>query len=207
MKNDSTHEDYFEWWAKEAINAGLIKKIERCESFEITPKQEVPFVKVGKVKETLGKKLLLNSLNYTPDYCIYWNNYNHLNRDLYTGRTDSTQYFVSKFHAQKEIRQLVSFIDIKPDMFSRAASPSAITFPIHQKLMYELYGLYVQKVVLYPASNTKNKNKTLFTDTWCPQQYIDVAIYKRDCAGGKVGDSKIKWPYRTLGQWELEFGF
>lgn len=202
--NQSTHEDYFEWWAEEAKQKGLIKKIERAETFEITEKATLPLTKILKTKEVSGTMHLLHPHSYTPDYIIYWNGTNALHDDMWSLDSKSRAFFLSQMNGYPGINAPIpySLIDTKPDRGGQSTLNSSITFPINQKLMWQLYELYVQKVVLYPATNTLGRNKTLFTETWTPKKLIVHPdwLYKRPPNGKKVGDSKIKWEIKTIEQ-------
>lgn len=197
---DSTHEQYFEWWAEEAKNKGLIKKVERGRRITITPRQVVPYSVInakGKTKET--EKFLFHPHTYEWDYTIYWANDNRLHNDMFCLNSDSNSFFYSSVVDSDRI----TLVDIKPDRIGRNTQHSSITFPINQKLLYEHFGLYVQKVVLFPATNSEGRNKTLFTETWTPKKLItdDNWIYKSDRVGKwSKGSSKIKWKYKTIDQ-------
>jgi len=199
-KNDSTHEDYFEWWLEEATQAGFVKEWRRADTQVLAPASSIPFIKHMKTKTTEVEKHFFYSLEYTPDYRVVFS------LDVAEGIVCSSLFEQNSkekpafFLSIRDNFQEVSYVDIKPDRFSRQASPSSVTFPIMQKLMWYLHDTYVQKVVLYPASNTKGQNKTLFTETWTPKKLINHPDwkYKKDCKFGKKGESKIKWKIRTI---------
>lgn len=187
MKSDSTHEQYFEWWAEEAIQHGAILRIERGEKIELTPKQSV---NVGN-----KTKFLLHPHTYEWDYTIYWNGVSRLH-DSFRNTTHANSSF---FNSSATDNSIASRIDIKPDRVGKSTQYTAISFPINQKLVYDKFGYYIQKVVLYPATNTKGMNRTLFTETWTPEKMIEHSDwrYKRDSKHGLKGQSRIKWPVKT----------
>lgn len=200
---DSAHERYFEWWAEEAINKGLIADVRRADSYLIVPKQTIPFTKIGKTKEVNSEKFLFHPHTYCPDYVIEWAKPSALHDDMWNLDSNSKGFFWSMIDPIKNSNAAFSVIDIKPDMSGRSTSYTKVTFPINQKLVWYLHNTYVQKVVLFPASNSAKKNKTLFTETWTPERLIKDAdwIYKKDCKTGKKGESKIKWPVKTIKNW------
>jgi len=198
--NDSTHEDYFEWWLEEAKEAGFVKGWKRANTVTLAPAASIPFTKYMKTKTTEVEKHLYHSLEYTPDYRVVFSldtAEGILCSNLFEQNSkDKPAFFLS----MRDNFQEVSYVDVKPDRFSRQASPSSVTFPIMQKLMWYVHNTYVQKVVLYPATNTQGKNKTLFTQTWTPKKLLEHPdwVYKKDCKFGKKGESRIKWPIRTV---------
>ena len=202
-KQDSKHEKYFDWWADEAIKKGLIKDVIEGPVIQITPSQTIPFEKIdkkGNVK--LVDKSLFQSYTYKPDRIIKWNRDNSLHDDMWSLSSKSNAFFWSHMNGGSNIgiSGPVTILDIKPDKVNGKHQATSRTFPINQKLMWELYDMYVQKVVLYPASNSDFKKKMLFTQTWTPKLMItdEDWLYKRDSKWGKKGESKIKWKVKTI---------
>lgn len=193
-QNDSTHEDYFEWWLEEAIQAGLVISYERPEPFIITPKQVYDHAKVLKSKTVITQRTLFHPHTYKPDFKIVWKN-PHLHCDILTITSENEKHFISQ-----DSKHPFTFLDIKPDRIGPRMQNSAHTFPFNQKMMYDKFGIYVQKVILYPASNTQGKNRTLFTETWTPKKLLEHPDwkYKKDCKFGLKGESRIKWECRTV---------
>lgn len=206
QKIDSTHEKYFEWWAAEAMNKGLIRDVRRGVPVEITERAAIPYLKHLKTKSIESEKFLFHPHTYTPDYVIYWNGDSVLHDDIWSLSSKSSAFFWSQMNGAAAIGMgtgYVSVIDVKPDRIGRNTQHSSYTFPINQKLMWDIYDCYVQKVVLFPATNSKGNNPTLFTQTWTPEKLLVDPdwVYKRDSKWGKAGESKIKWKIRKLKDW------
>lgn len=202
-KVDSTHEEYFEWWLEEAKGKGLVRQWKRIEEpFVLTEGVKLPFTKILKTKSNLSEKHLLHPHVYTPDYVIQWNGVNSLHDDMWCLDSNSRAFFLSYNDVTRAGgNHPTTIVDIKPDRINRNQQYSYYTFPINQKLMWAVHNTYVQKVVLFPASNSKT-NTTLFQRTWTPERYIREMVYKTDRKGKwKKGDSKIKFKYKTLKEW------
>jgi hypothetical protein len=194
-KQQSKHEIYFEWWLEEAQNKGLILSWRRATSFSLTPKVTAPYVKTKDGEDIEGSIILLRAHTYCPDYVIVWNNNNMLHCDISNLGTKRPAYFISQRNA---LGQSITTIDVKPDKINSNQQLSFYTFPINQKHVWDLHGVYVQKTVLYPASNS-TFNKSLFQQTWTPRLYVEQEVYKRTTKKWTKGSSKIKWaPVKSI---------
>jgi len=136
----SNEEKWFYLWAIEAQNAGLIRNLDvQPDSWELIPRQSVQITETkitrgGKETETTKDKFLFHPHKYTADYAFFIDKY----------FTDAfwphTGYIV---------------VDTKGDYMTRG---STAEFSINQKLMLQIHGIYVNKII--PSD--------LFKKTWVP---------------------------------------
>lgn len=172
-------ETYFEWYINELKEAGYIKIVKR-EPFPIMVNDEVlhkrydfktKLVKVENYK-------LFNRNTYTCDWVIIW-------------EKKAQEIFYNIIDPEKPIRiycpfyaiidkkgEHVSFIDVKPPagaiIFGN--NTSGYTFPIIQKMIYTVYGIYINKAIPIPLMSKgiiKSGNKfALFVTTFVPKRYL-----------------------------------
>lgn len=204
-KVDSTHETYFEWWLNEAQKAGFVKSWYRqTEPNVICAAAKIPFIKIveqkKETKRTKAERTLFRESKYTEDYVIVWPKENLLNVDIYNQTSERNINTKDYFFLSQDINdERVTHVDVKPDRIGMQISSSSYSFKINQKLMWLLHNIHVQKVVLFPASNSDSDN-TLFQRTWTPVKYKKQEVYKRDCPWGKKGTSKLRYNARTIRQ-------
>lgn len=149
MKFDSKDEEIFSWWLEEARNANLIVGWERWDtesSIEILPTVTKTVIKQLKTKKKYIEKVLLRNLSYTPDFQFLVERDGLFHRELFPD---------SKFTG----KYVTVIVDVKSSVGNAYGNnQTAVTFPIIQKILYHLSGIYVYKVTL----------KKLFKETWCP---------------------------------------
>jgi len=199
---DSLHEEYFEWWLEEGKQHDFVLDYKRSPSYELIEPQELHFEKSDKPFK------LFREATFQPDYTIIWNKENvnsgkQLIFQSLNGNIAPSKHSVFLGHEDKN-GNFYSVVDIKPDIMQRSRSSTFHTFPINQKLMYLVNGIYVNKIVLYPASNSKKKlDNYLFVKTWTPKLFIDDRKYKTTRPGKFTkGDSMIKFFVRTIDQFK-----
>jgi hypothetical protein len=182
-------EVYFIYWTCELMIAGLIEDISLPETIKIIPK-EVFYYKDPKArKNTIKPRHLLHDLEYTADFEIEVSlRFLHLCCVHTSMKELPKQYLFYNL-----LSDLTISIEVKPDkMTVRNQNTSDILFPVKQKMIYHLFGKFINKV----------KIPSLFKDTFTPQQYLLDQIYKVNCKGGKKGTSKIKYkPVRNCDEW------
>jgi hypothetical protein len=204
-KYDSKHEEYFEWWLEEAIKAGYVKSYTRCEFYILIPKKSITYKKQLKTKEVEIDRFLLHPVTYQPDYEIVWTTkaLNKLTYYIYDINEPNNKLLFSCNYDNKR-KEYISVIDIKPDKIFKTASSTMYTFPTNQKLMYHMFDIYVNKIVLYPASNTtRQMNNFLFPTTWTPKKFIEDRTYKVTKPGKFTkGDTMIKYFIKTIDQFK-----
>ena len=202
-KFDSTHEEIFQWWLDEAKAAGLVTVDILPLPYELTPAVKVPFQKIGVTKTTETTRELFKPWTYTPDFVFYWAPEAKGKLFVpYNERTskDSTS---ALFWANQDVTgAYYSVIDVKAAINRFGRRDSDVRFPLCQKVVYQLKGVYVQKIFIYPVGKD-NPDKTLISATWVPQNYKPEMFYKRDYKRNgevlhKMGDPKVDWPLRSV---------
>lgn len=194
---DSNEELYFYHWMTELYIEGYIDWIYIEEkSYLIT--NEVKAIRKSKLKTKVKEEQFVLSKKriYTPDFIFKFNKkaYGKFYYDS-EGMYERRPYFYCNNH-----RGLI-YVDTKGAFVNKNMS-SSYTFPDRQSIMCDRYGIYVQKIV--PYANSKSK-KTLFSQTFTPNQFSKDNIYLNDRLDKKTGlykwrkgDSKLKYPVRTL---------
>jgi len=175
---DSEEEFYFLNWIYELIKLGYIHKVERAETFELTPKYIYELVGEiqlkTKVKKVVKNKVILNPHVYTPDFIIYWKD----NRFIEDGIYEDLCKIDPQFTVYEKDGFPITYIEIKPD-FDR--NNMTRIFNINQKFTYSIYKKYVMLI---------NIPGTLFQNTFTPLSYFYTQ---------KTGKKrKIKWKARTV---------
>lgn len=164
---DSKEEELFHHWLLELQHVGLIKKIEIQPHFDLIDKKLLNL----KVKTKNKDCSFIRSLSYTADFKIVWNsNYNFIT--FGEGSLEITaaisKLIKHKLYVSKQGDDWVSYVDVKPT-FAYHKLTTSITFPILQKVVYELKDVYVQKVVPLDKNgilaNTFTPFKFWFTKT------------------------------------------
>lgn len=150
MQFDSKDEELFWWWLEEAETAGLIHIGKRCEKGIDTREVIHPVVKTYekqlKTKVKYIKRTLLRELSYTPDFELLVEKGGVFDREIFPEGKFTGKY-------------VYVIVDVKSSVGNAFGNnQTAVTFPIIQKVLYHLHGVYVHKVVV----------KKLFKKTWCP---------------------------------------
>lgn len=186
-KNDL--ELYFEWYTHDLKEAGYIKIIKR-EPIKILVNDGVSHLRynMSKTKPEVVEYSLFKPNYYTCDYVIIWNKsakevfYNLIDKD-------SPVRIGCPFYAMVDAKgEHVSFIDVKPASGAMifGNNTSGYTFPIIQKTIYNVYGIYVNKAIPIPLMSkgiVKSGNaSSLFTTTFVPKRYLmtDGGLKGRD---------------------------
>ena len=139
---DSDEERYFLMWALELQKHGIIKKIDRAETYLLYEGHYITetITKQLKTKVNVVEKItcILRPHEYTPDFLIEW-----ADKNLLPLTYDN-----------------VSLIEIKPDY--QTTNNMERLFKINQKWMHDKYKLHVCLV----------KPNELFTKTFTPTQFL-----------------------------------
>jgi hypothetical protein len=142
-KFDSEEEIQFNEYLIELKENNIILNYEyHNEKIKICDKVSKDFLTTnGKIKS----EHLMHDLEYTYDFKIYWNSEN--SNGIFYKNIDfdkNVKYPKEKlpFYAKDNI----SYIDVKGTFIGRHNN-SAITFPIIQKVLYVLKGIFVQKII------------------------------------------------------------
>ena len=207
------YEVYFRWWLEELASAGLASNIvEQPETFVLKNAIPVYYEQVYVRKDNIHKDFnLFQPLSYTADFKVDFDV--RLLHKLYgvilTGKrlllSDpnlekgnvyqntlfySTSQMITMVENEKKIDKVTLYFDVKPSANAIRFSPgfgSSRDFRYNQRLVYENYGIYVNKVVPIGTS-TALYNKTftptryLFTDNdnGYRKKKINKAFYKID---------------------------
>lgn len=191
----SDEEYYFYFWCLTLRNLGYIKEIVfQPPVFNITPKQTYQYIKLMKSKTKLAENTLLNPHTYQADYVIEWNkSAHHIFFEILGGADNYKSKNEVLLLAQYRKDKIISVIDTKGAVsFAHARNNSTvIKFPINQKLVYQKFGIYVNKVVPFASNDKRN---CLFSKTFTPDEYR----YRKKKVGG--GYLKVNCIPRTINE-------
>lgn len=179
MKNTEKNnfEMYFEWWLDDLIKEGDVISYERePKTFVLCDEIKPSFIKATqlktKVKQEKKKFTLFNEVSYTPDYVVV---FTQKGAEKWLNRIFSDGSLEKSFDDKKPFifcgwdkTEIEVYFDVKPPSkairFSSSLGSSR-EFPIKQRLMFERYGIYVNKVVPIGSKNA------LFNKTFIPERY------------------------------------
>lgn len=185
----SDAEVYFEWYLDELERNNYIEGYDRepQQIIVIPPyihEREKHFIKK---ENTIEEFRFIDSLDYTYDYRIIWSERAlHIFTDIFNENEPfrfGQPPFVSHWMEIDGFQQIVSYVDVKPHFTAAQHGgnlSSFYTFPIIQKILMLLRGLYINKIT--PINNGKfGVNTCLFAKTFTPNRYLftDKAQQKR----------------------------
>ena len=190
-------EEYFQWWLDEMIAYNFIKSYERePQTFVVLPTVEYGRIKRFRKKEKIVEKFnLFSKIEYTYDYRIVCTaKAEYL---FYEEHTDTWIFQFGKplFIAHKENDDMISYVDVKPTtsvMQKGGKVSTSITFPLKQRMLWEQYHLYINKVVPIPMAGT-GFNSALFCKSFTPDRY------RLTDGGGMV--RKVKFQQITMAEY------
>lgn len=172
-------EQYFLWYLNELKEAGYIKFFSR-ESFPILVTDDVKNKRYDfSLKNTVRVEEynLFRKNTYTYDYLIIWDK--KAKEIFYNLLDDNPIRIYCPFYACVDKKgEHVSFCDVKPPSGAMifGNNTTSYTFPILQKIIYTVYGIYVNKSIPIPLMSKgaiKSGNKTaLFNTTFVPKRYL-----------------------------------
>jgi hypothetical protein len=169
----SEEEYYFYFWCLALKNEGYIDEIIfQPNSFNLISKKSYRKLELLKTKSKLVEKHLLYQHTYQADYVIVWNKKSHhIFYEVLEDENKLQGLDEVSFFAHNRQGKVISLVDTKGAVNSRFATNNStvITFPINQKLVYDKYGIYVNKCVPY---NSANINNCLFSKTFAPDEYL-----------------------------------
>ena len=148
----SMWELYFEWYVTELKEAGFIKLIKR-EPFPILVSDEASRKRYNFATKTpkIEEYKLFRQNTYTTDYILIWEK--HSQEIFYNLLDDSPVRVYCPFYAMVDSEgEHVSFADVKraAGALSFGGNSSDYTFPIIQKIIYNVYGIYINKAIPIP---------------------------------------------------------
>ena len=172
-------EQYFLWYLNELKEAGYIKFFSR-ESFPILVTDDVKNKRYDfslKITVRVEEYNLFRKNTYTYDYLIIWDK--KAKEIFYNLLDDNPIRIYCPFYACVDKKgEHVSFCDVKPPSGAMifGNNTTSYTFPILQKIIYTVYGIYVNKSIPIPLMSKgaiKSGNKTaLFNTTFVPKRYL-----------------------------------
>lgn len=181
-------EQYFEWYVNELKEAGYIKLVKR-EPFpilinDIVERKRYDFsVKTPRIENYK----LFQQNTYMCDWIIIWEKHAH---EIFYNLLDNNPLRIyCPFYAIIDKKgEHVSFVDVKPPAGAMifGNNTTGYTFPILQKIIYTVYGIYVNKSIPIPLMKkgvVKSGNKqALFLTTFVPKRYLltDGGMQGRD---------------------------
>ena len=170
------------WFFEELMNAGIVRSVERCNSYPLYEGKKLPYIQTKELKKTtkiIDKEYtLLREHIYTPEFLVVWNQTPGLKF-----LTEITLYSLPKkpdtvfFFNHYKDGYPVTYVEVKPDFQMHNMTRE---FTINQKWMYSKYKIYINLV----------KPKELFTSTFAPELF-------------KFTPTKLEkkiYPYRSLNQ-------
>lgn len=172
-------EMYFEWWLDDLKEEGFITEyVREPQTFILKPEVEVSYPKGKKILK-IEKQTILNPITYTPDYKVAFTQKGVNILFLVISEMGSIPEKYNRnlhFLFLENIRSLkdnvyILYFDVKaPAKAVRFSSGLGSTreFPIKQRLMYDLKGIFVNKVVPVGSSTS------LFEKTFYPKRYFQT---------------------------------
>lgn len=171
-------ETYFEWYINELKEAGYIKLVKR-EPFPILVNDIVEHKRYDFSTKTprIENYKLFNKNTYMCDWIIIWEK--HAHEIFYNVIDDNPIRIYCPFYAIIDAKgEHISFVDVKPPAGAMifGNNTTGYTFPILQKMIYTIYGIYINKSIPIPLmakGTVKSGNKSaLFLTTFVPKRYL-----------------------------------
>lgn len=195
--SDSSEEMYFVWYLEELKKHGFIKNFKyQPKPFLLSEEVKAKRIVQLKTKTSYKEYTFLRPHSYQADYLIQWDNkgygiFFHYLDDILSGNTDKRHDDIF-FLAQARNYGAFSVVDVKGEYSQNDAFRR---FSIEQKLVFQKFGIYVQKVI--PATKVNKDGKVvtpsaLFNRTFTPERYLFTD------QGKKV--RKITYEVKTLNQ-------
>lgn len=193
---------YFEWFLNELIEEGYVEKYDReAEKLSLFPIYNHKRLKTFKTKDPIEEPFMfMRDLSYHYDYRIFWTEKG--NNLFYQEFVEDEPFYYGKpvFVSQKANftdkdgnteSKMISLVDVKPPpAIARFGNVSTIhTFPIVQKILFNLWKIYVNKTVPIPTKGSGHSS-ALFCVCFTPKRYLFTD-------GGKQG-RKINFKFQTL---------
>lgn len=199
----NTIEMYAVWLFQELKDRGFLKDFRRePETLICADQHQESFLEYFKKRDPKVKDFnLFQKIEYTYDYLLIWepDTALHLFYDILYGpsRKNILKYGKTAFFANAvpnlntNTIEHITRIDVKPvaQIANFGKTSTQYTFPIKQRILYDNYGIYIQKLIPIPMSG-HGKRSSFFPNYFTPQRYIWTD-------GGKQL-RKIKWPVISM---------
>ena len=187
-------EEYFEWWCDDMISGGYLKEyIREPQTMNVLSTAIYYRMKYYKRKENAPEEFnLFPKIDYTYDYLLVWT---EKAKYIFHETVDenSTFYHNKPLFISHELDdEIVSYVDVKPtNSVQRRGGKvsSAITFPLKNRMIWDNYRIYINKVVPIPMAGT-GYSSALFIKSFIPKRY-----YMTDGGGRK---RKIKYQFKFI---------
>jgi hypothetical protein len=167
---DSKEEEYFSWYLDELSSAGYVDNWQRPQTIVLANNLKAWSRKNQKSKPK--STVLLREQTYTPDFEVVWTPkakekglvVELSTCDPLTSSEDSLpESYSAPFVANNVFGRIVSTIEIKGGFTEHDESR---IYSILSKWTYQLYGVYIQRVIVSTAPNS------IFAKTFCPAKFI-----------------------------------
>jgi len=202
----NTIEDYFQWWLNQMQQAGYIKYYKRePETISVIGPATYGRYKRFKRKEKEVEDFnLFNQITYTYDYIIVWATTAEylFYEEVLEGSIFSfgKPVFIAHQSVLKEgfPPEVVSYVDVKPISAVQQKGgkvSSAVSFPIKQRIIWERYRRYINKVIPIPMAGA-GYTVALFCKTFVPQRYL--------LTDGGGQQRRIRFPIQSMEQYVLK---
>jgi hypothetical protein len=166
---DSKEEVYFEWWLTELLALGYVNSYSRAIKYVLLNKVDLPCLKSKPTKKEPNRlvpstKNILKSWTYTPDYNILWDK---KSLGLFCTDIETPTNIINHtyFYAKKTENGYLSVVDVKPIQFRAGITSTSVKFPHIQKLMMNVYDIYVNK-------SCPTGKGSLFEQTFTPNRFL-----------------------------------
>jgi len=172
MQFDSKEEQEFQYWVDELINAEILKGyLYHPNPFHLTNKVSYQY-KIESKRKTLDRqKLLLRPMIYTPDWILYVSEKGEKFFDTFSVDLDrSLTYKTIPKNPTMYRHGNRIFVDVKGTYDPHG---DGRYFTAMQKIVYDHYGIFVNKVVI------GTKNNTLFEKTFTPKKSLFTKTKKQ----------------------------
>lgn len=154
FKAMSREEEVFAFWCMEAIEAGLVDTaVYQPVTWELVPAVSLKQETQLKTKTTEVDRHLFRSATYTPDFKV---RLTQKGVNLLVTAIDPLQ-LTDEFQETREM-----YVDTKGSFTVQHAQKQV--FELSRKMVYNLYGIWVLKVIPWAA-----KSQCFFKLTWCPE--------------------------------------
>lgn len=185
----SKEEGYFYDWLLELKAKGYIHAIELQPSYDLTDSISHDFVKLEMKGRGENRKLtrihkdykIMNGMKYTPDFDVIWtpkargkfvfvegdvleSTFTNARKRMFYGQKTESELATTSAAKSVEGDYVYTCLEVKGSFTSKNNSTD-VKFPLLMKMMYEVYQIYVNK--LMPLHKTKGT----FACTFTPQTY------------------------------------
>jgi hypothetical protein len=189
IEKTTTEELYFSYWLDELKDAGLIVSYTyQPPPWTLTIDRRINVINQLKRSAKLIERQLLKPWTYGADFRITF--YKEINTKIQNVFQDilcitlPMPYFIT--HSN------YCYVEIKPVARNPRQAMSDNKFPLNQKAVFDKWQTYVNKCI----------PDKLFAKTFTPKKVILEEVYKVNCKGGKVGESKLKYKVRTFDEFK-----